>query len=1140
MKNHHRFRKEGGKVEMSVTEKHKQNSSWCAYKQEVPASITRFDRTKSPRLEEELELSHLQLLEVVFANHRPPKGADQAREAKDKGRWVSPCSKQKGQPPGSLTLQEFHRALSELTGCKIWNNQSQLLFNKVDTSCDGLIDWNKFCAYLLLYYKERDYLKAKKTIFLGREPLIRHCVQNKQEPTTKMLAIFSPPPLRFVSVSKGGVLTTWDNTLHIQKTSEIATDSKGSQEEKRRFKSWTTDAAYMANVHKIAVATTCRDIHFFDVSTANLFEEFHLFALSNVPTSLYYWYNAKSIGSRSLLLWGDDRGGVHLFWLLRPHSGIFEKPFTDHAGPQRIFMQEIKEHSKLLHYQAIPEVHEEAVSQIQYVAEGELIITSSGSPKTSVVIMDVHRKRKAYTWKIKKGIKCFDYCKSLNLLVTGGMDHAVQLWNQYVTSWPIATFQGHYTTILGVAIHELEGHVFSYSKDSVLKVWDIFSQACLQTLMLRFPCVQPGQTVEQGDFPFLLIQQPPPLLLVSCADHIGLLKLTRVSPEDEMLATHDAPLCGALYNAFFHQVVTGCDDSTVAVWDVVTGAKHLFISNAHGNEEITCMALDNSQHRLITASRNGTIKVWDIQNGHILHQLEVVEEAEVTGLVALRDQTLLTVGWNQKIVLYDFCEPGALYVTANPSWKGGQLHKEDILTVDYCPSLGLLASATFAGEIIVWNVESQSVYLYLRQTQHERSHSPVDKLLFLQHRSTDGVLKESAILVSSDAGNLRWWSVLGEQREFGFYYAPAKEDVCVTGLSANLTNSVLVSGDTRGFIQVWDISNYGLSPKTQSQDSLKKPPLLCSWTAHRSTVVSVEHFMFSSDSFILSGSLDRSARLWTPDGKLVGTFGQEKRWDLKNPSTFAHPKDPWSERKEIRKKRTPTKQPAYTDGLLFSSGKPIRNVEGETEEKVNQEINGESTVEQREQLQESQLPWADGAHQSASPSQISAEDAVQSRLTTPQLLTSTSNQRKHECQSLFRHHLEDDLVKRITGRKARRRVFGAINANTFNRFGTLCSPFHALATPEMQKLTLPQDLPMSPRMLSQGIVCTTESDLRSLPLTFPELDGEKIEQPSLSERKKSSVHMKTPMLPPLVKPARASLSHSKKAKSCRFPSQFPQ
>ncbi|KAG6936914.1 WD repeat-containing protein on Y chromosome-like [Chelydra serpentina] len=1136
MKNHHSFRKEGEKVEMSVMEKKKQNSSWCAYRQEVPASITRFDQRKSPRLEEELELGHLQLLEALFANHRSPKGEDQGREAENKDQWVRPCRKQKVQPPGSLTLQEFHRALSELTGSEIWNNQLELLFDKVDTSCDGRIDWNKFCTGLLLYYKERDCMKARKEIFLGREPLIRHCGQNKLAPTTRILAISSPPPLWFVSVSKGGVLTTWDSALHIQKTYEIATNSKGSPAEKRRLKFWTTDAAYMANVHKIAVATTCRDIHFFDVSTANLFEEFHLFALKNVPTSLYYWYNAKSVGSRSLLLWGDDRGGVHLLWLLRPHSGVFEKPVADQSGPQRVFLQEIKEHSKLLQYQAIPEVHKEAVSQIQYVAEGELIITSSGSPKTSVVIMDILRKRKVYTWKIKKGVKCFDYCRSLNLLVTGGVDHSVQLWNQYVTSWPIATFQGHCTAILAVAIHEPRGHGFSYSKDSVLKVWDIFSQACLQTLALKFPCVQPEQTLEQGDFPFLLIQQSPHLLLVSCADYIGLLKLTHVSPEEEMLATHDAPLCGALYNTFFHQVVTGADDSTVAVWDVETGAKCLLINNAHGKEEITCMALDSSQHRLITAARNGTIKVWLIQTGHNLHQLEVVEEAEVTGLVALRDRTLLAVGWNQKIVLYDFCEPGALYVTAHPSWKARQLHKEDILTVDYCPSLGLLASASFDGEIIVWHVESQSVYLCLRQTQPERSHPPVDKLLFLQHRALDAVSKDSAILVSSDAGNLRWWSVLAEPREFVFYYAPAKEDASVTGLSANQMNSVLVSGDTCGFIQVWDISDYGLSPITQG--SLEKPPLLCSWRAHNSTVVSVEHFMFGSDSFILSGSSDRSARLWTPDGKFVGTFGQEKRWDLKNPSTFAHPKDPWSERKEIRKKRTPTQQPAHTDGLLFSSGELVRKVEGETDEKVNQEINGGRPMEEREHLQEFQLPRADGAHPSASPSQISAEDAVQSRLTTPQSLTGPSNQRKHD--SLFRHHLENDLVKRITGRKARRRVFGAINANKFNRFGTLCSPFHALATPEMQKLTLPQDLPMTPRMLRQGIVCSTESDLRSLPLTFPELDGEKTEEPSLSERKKPSVHMKTPLLPPLVKPTRASLSHSKKAKSFQFPSQFPQ
>lgn len=37
---------------------------------------------------------------------------------------------------------------------------------------------------------------------------------------------------------------------------------------------------YMANVHKIAVSTLSRGIHFFDVSTTFGFEQVHLFGMS--------------------------------------------------------------------------------------------------------------------------------------------------------------------------------------------------------------------------------------------------------------------------------------------------------------------------------------------------------------------------------------------------------------------------------------------------------------------------------------------------------------------------------------------------------------------------------------------------------------------------------------------------------------------------------------------------------------------------------------------------------------------------------------------------------------------------------------------------------------------------------------------
>jgi hypothetical protein len=45
--------------------------------------------------------------------------------------------------------------------------------------------------------------------------------------------------------------------------------------------------------------------------------------------------------------------------------------------------------------------------------------------------------------------------------------------------------------------------------------------------------------------------------------------------------------------------------------------------------------------------------VWNIQNGHNLHNMEAVDEQEVTGLLALDDKKLvIAVGWSRHIVQY--------------------------------------------------------------------------------------------------------------------------------------------------------------------------------------------------------------------------------------------------------------------------------------------------------------------------------------------------------------------------------------------------------------------------------------------------------------------------------------------------------
>ena len=48
--------------------------------------------------------------------------------------------------------------------------------------------------------------------------------------------------------------------------------------------------------------------------------------------------SSQSPGQRSLLLWGDDKGGVNLMWFLNPSKGLFENQPGEDPAPQRIYM----------------------------------------------------------------------------------------------------------------------------------------------------------------------------------------------------------------------------------------------------------------------------------------------------------------------------------------------------------------------------------------------------------------------------------------------------------------------------------------------------------------------------------------------------------------------------------------------------------------------------------------------------------------------------------------------------------------------------------------------------------------------------------------------------------------------------------
>ncbi|KAL5017844.1 hypothetical protein ScPMuIL_003566 [Solemya velum] len=876
------------------------------------------EKNTNIRLEEQIKVKHLHQLMEAFQMHEP----EDIIIKKGTGYFPPKITKRK---PGCMNIEEFKNIVTKVLGTDEYEEYLEKLFTKLDTASDGYVDWNEFCSYMLLLYRENDYVLTKKEIPFLAEPKIKHIVQNRQEPSTKIIAIDNPA--RFVTVSKESAMSVWLPNMQFEKSFSLSENDEEPTGQKRRFKMWVTDAIYMLNSHKIAISSTSRDIRFFDVSTNHFFEEFHLYGIPDVPYCFDYHFNQKNPNGVSILLFGVDSGAVHLLCFQKPVTQLFEMEFKSDGGVQKIYMQDLIQHRKWVHHSVIDEVHSDLIRQVMYVPDNDLIISCCGSSNKSMVISDIYGLKKSYVFKLDKGIECFDFNKKLNTLATGSADHLLRLWNPYVPGKPVAVFQGHVTGVIAVKIDEKLLQVFSYSKDVVVKAWDIKEHTCLQTIVLKFPSSIHGHMPEHGQFPMHLQHSPQRALLVTCNDYISILRLGQSNMANHNTEeTHDTQLCSAIYNPFFKQAVTGCDSSTVAVWDIETGSKSMTFSNAHGGEEITCMTFDYTWRWLITGARNGTIKVWNFQNGHNLQCLEPVAEAEVTGVMPLADRNIiLAVGWSRLITSYDNSDPDNMYLKATTAWKGGQLHQDDILSIDFCPP-NFLATSSFDGEIIVWNLETEKIFVRLNKgsptnifrriesmqtksnnatpmnsrpnSRHRKIHkvpkgqvAPVDKLLFLKARA-NVKNPDSAILVSSGGGWLQWWCLYGAKNELGCFYVPELADESVLGVCTGPDNNMLVTGDTQGIVQVWKISDYCV--KSQEVRVETKPPLEAIWQAHDSAIVSVDFVSHPLGDFILTASTDRTARLWNISGHYIGTLGQKSLWDLTNPSTWAHPESPWT------------------------------------------------------------------------------------------------------------------------------------------------------------------------------------------------------------------------------------------------------
>ena len=71
--------------------------------------------------------------------------------------------------------------------------------------------------------------------------------------------------------------------------------------------------------------------------------------------------------------------------------------------------------------------------------------------------------------------------------------------------------------------------------------------------------------------------------------------------------------------------------------------------------------------------------------------------------------------------------------------------------------------------------------------------------------------------------------------------------------------------------------------------TVEKPPLVYRWKAHDRAIVSASWAEIEFQAMVVTASTDKTARLWTLEGRFVGTFGQRKKWNLNQSSSYQYP-----------------------------------------------------------------------------------------------------------------------------------------------------------------------------------------------------------------------------------------------------------
>ncbi|XP_023226282.1 WD repeat-containing protein on Y chromosome-like [Centruroides sculpturatus] len=832
-----------------------------------------------------------------------------------------------------IDFDTFKVLIESVISKPITEDEIRSLFDKVDIYCKQEITWRQFIAYIMKDSFNKDMIQSfglhrpfkedtktikttegdelefvgdYRTMKLPRNDSIKQIIYYENHIQGKSCLSENG---QYIVVSEKGILDFL--SAELRRINRL--DALG-----QIYYSVCVNAMiFMMNAKMLVISTNLRDIRFYVCHPFFFTKKYEIIGFYYDIICMDYAIDPEDFKHGYLSI-GNDHGDVGYFNFTECEIG---SPFgvnTLYGLSSVIHVKEIingKITSIKLNWFEFS--YDDWVGQVKYVERINSIISCAASSNVSLCIHPI-TKNVHHRFKVRRGILCFDYCYIQNLIITGGMDYSVRIWNPYVTNKASAILLGHASPVVKVFMDSKRHLAFSISMCKYIFVWDIERQEAVLKIDGNFMTLDKTPlNLNTGRFRLTsAFYNPNSTTIIIGSNNLEIFKPRHTQYHKE-IKSHPSRILDVLFSDKYEYIISGCD-KYIKIWNLKNGAKILQFEPVtkkmiKDGDVITAITLDGSKKRLITGTSFGCIKTWNFCNGELLVELSIKDRKEITKIV-VSDNKIFVVGKDKRVTVFHDSE----YESKRRIWQ--IVHKEDIsgLVVN---KRNIVATSSYDGEIVLWSIEIGYTKHILhddrklddveRLTEQElrmikrnrptfsevpktlnipkKPYASIDNILFLQTRlPASGIVN---LLATGKDGYIRGWAIDAECTLLVRFFGAVLRKDAITCMKTNSENTYLLTGDTSGYISVWYLANFynglntgNLEKELTSFTYTRILPgfLICKkkvlFRGHTVTVNCIE--FVENYKYIITGSTDCCVRLWTLNGRFLGTFGDKHPWNL--------------------------------------------------------------------------------------------------------------------------------------------------------------------------------------------------------------------------------------------------------------------